>query len=111
MILGVAFVIAGLLVIAVAVRMWSGRYYEDANPRFLRRFPYGSEPWTMPFPMAGYGIVFFGAGALILLPHAFVGLAVLVVVVGGSVGVVFSMWQPSFSVPPALRRRRSQPPR
>lgn len=109
MILGAAFVIAGLMLIAVAARMWSGRYYEDANPRFLRLFPYGTQPWTMPLPMAGYGVVFIGAGALVLLPHSMAGACVIVVVTGGIAGVTFSMWQPGWSVPPSLRRRRSRP--
>lgn len=90
----------------VAARMWSGRYYQDANPRFLCVFPYGSEPWTMPLPMAGYGVVFIGAGALVLLPHALAGACVIVVVIGGVAGVTFSIWQPPWSIPPPIRRRR-----
>ena len=106
MILGAALVIVGLLLIAVAARMWSGSYYEDANPRFMRLFPYGTQPWTMPLPMAGYGVVFIGGGALVLLPHAMTGVCVIVVVIGGVAGVTFSIWQPAWSVPPSIRPRR-----
>ena len=83
--------------------MWTGRYYKDANPWFLRVYPYGTQPWTMPLPMAGYGVVFIGGGALFLLPRALIGLCVIVVTVGGLVAVTFSIWQPPWSKPPALR--------
>jgi len=59
MVLGATLATAGALQIMLAARMWSGKYYE-ANRRLASVVPYGVAPWTMPLPIAGFGITFIG---------------------------------------------------
>jgi hypothetical protein len=101
-ILGVVLLLAGVLLAGVATRMWSGKYY-DANPALDRVIPYGTAPWTMPLPMAGFGIVWIGIGTLLLLPSKLSVIGVVIAVVGGLVGVVSFVWQPRWADPPNRR--------
>ena len=103
-VLAVVLIAAGVLLMLVGLRMWFGAYYE-ANPAVARIFPYGSEAWTMPVPMAGYGAVFTGIGALLLVPRQLVGIAVAVIIIGGVAGFTFSIWQPRWATPPSLRHK------
>jgi hypothetical protein len=102
-ILGATLVLAGALVIMVAPPMWSGKYYE-ANRRLATVMPYGVAPWTMPLPMAGFGIAFIGVGAVMFLPRELTSLGVGVLVVGGIVGIGSYVWQPKWADPPGQRR-------
>src|SRR5262245_7261689 len=80
-VLGWALVAAGVLQVGVGLRMWTGRYYDD-NPRLARVMLYGGAPWTMPIPMAGFGVALAGIGALIVLPRQLTLFAVAVAVGG-----------------------------
>jgi len=102
-ILGATLVAGGALLIVVAARMWSGKYYQ-ANRRLAQMMPYGVAPWTMPLPMAGFGITFIGIGAVMLLPRELTGLGVAVLIVGGIVGIGSYVWQPEWADPPNQRR-------
>ena len=102
-ILGATLVAAGALLIVVAARMWSVKYYE-ANRRLAQVMPYGVAPWTMPLPMAGSGITFIGIGAVMLLPRELTSLGVAVVIAGGIVGIGFYVWRPKWADPPTQRR-------
>ena len=74
-VLAITLVAAGVLLIIVAARMWSGKYYE-ANRRLATVMPGGVAPWTMPVPMAGFGITFIGIGAVMLLPRELTSIGV-----------------------------------
>jgi hypothetical protein len=102
-ILGATLVAAGALVIMVAARMWSGKYYE-ANRRLATVVPYGVAPWTMPLPMAGFGITFIGIGPVMLLPRELTSIGVALLVLGGIVGIGSYLWQPKWADPPGQRR-------
>src|SRR5260370_42281862 len=91
-ILGATLVAAGALLIMVAARMWSGKYYE-ANRRLATVMPYGVAPWPVPLPMAESGITFTGVGAVMLLPRGLTSIGVGVVVLGGIVAVRCYVWQ------------------
>jgi len=86
----------------VAARMWSGKYYV-ANRR-AQVMPYGVTPWTMPIPMAAFGITFIGIGAVILLPRELTSIGVAALIVGGIVGIGSYVWQPKWADPPSERR-------
>jgi len=51
-VLVITLVAAGVLLIIVAARMWSGKYYE-ANRRLATVMPCGVAPWTMPVQWPG----------------------------------------------------------
>jgi hypothetical protein len=102
-VLGWALIAAGVLMIGVGLRMWAGSYYDD-NPRLARVMLYGGAPWTMPIPMAGFGLALAGIGALIILPRQLTLFAVGVAVVGCVVGIVMFVWQPTWGDPPWHRR-------
>ena len=102
-ILGATLATAGALQIMLAVRMWSGKYFE-ANRRLGTVMPYGVAPWTMPLPMAGFGITFIGIGAVMLLPRELLSIGIAVLIVGGIVGIGSYVWQPRWADPPSQRR-------
>ena len=102
-ILGTSLAAAGVLLIVVAARMWSGLYY-DANRRLAQVMPYGVAPWTMPLPMTGFGITFIGIGAVMLLPRELTSIGIAVLIVGGIVGIGSYVWQPKWADPPNQRR-------
>ena len=103
-ILGATLVVAGSLLIVVAARMWSGKYYE-ANRRLAQVMLYGVAPWTMPFPMAGSGTTFIGIGAVMLLPRELTSIGVAVLILGGIVRIGSYVWQPKWADPPSHRRK------
>ena len=103
MVLGATLATAGALQIMLAARMWSGKYYE-ANRRLASVVPYGVAPWTMPLPIAGFGITFIGIGAVILLPRELTSVGIAVLIVGGIVGIGSYVWQPKWADPPNQRR-------
>ncbi len=102
-VLAMTLVAAGVLLIMVAARMWSGKYYE-ANRRLATVMPYGVAPWTMPVPMAGFGITFIGIGAVMLLPRELTAIGVAVLILGGIVGIGSYVWRPKSADPPSQRR-------
>ncbi len=102
-VLAISLVAAGVLLIIVAARMWSGEYHE-ANRRLATMMPYGVAPWTMPVPMAGFGIAFIGIGTVMLLPRELTSIGVAVLILGGIVGIGSYVWQPKWADPASQRR-------
>jgi hypothetical protein len=107
--LGLALVVAGALQVLLATRIWTGGLYRSI-PWFKKVFPFGTEIWTMPLPIACNGIVFMGIGGILLLPHSLLGIALGVMLVAGAAEIVVALWQPKWAIPPSLRNRVKRAP-